>query len=82
MFGKEAWEIPVSKAELCFHGEQSKSSICGASGKEPTCQCGKQTRCWFDPWVGKIPLRRARQPTPVFLPEESPGHRRLVGNSP
>ena len=26
----------------------------------------------FDPWVGTIPWRRARQPTPVFLPGESP----------
>ena len=26
----------------------------------------------FDPWVGKIPGRRARLPTPVFLPGESP----------
>jgi len=26
---------------------------------------------WFDPWVGKIPWRRAWQPTPVFLPGES-----------
>ena len=26
----------------------------------------------FNPWVGKIPWRRARQPTPVFLPGESP----------
>ena len=26
----------------------------------------------FDPWVGKIPWRRERQPTPVFLPGESP----------
>ena len=26
----------------------------------------------FDPWVEKIPWRRARQPTPVFLPRESP----------
>ena len=25
-----------------------------------------------DPWVGKIPWRRAWQPTPVFLPGESP----------
>ena len=28
---------------------------------------------WFDPWVGKIPGRRAWQPTPVFLPGESHG---------
>ena len=26
----------------------------------------------FGPWVGKMPWRRARQPTPVFLPGESP----------
>ena len=24
----------------------------------------------FDPWVGKMPWRRAWQPTPVFLPRE------------
>ena len=27
----------------------------------------------FNPWVGKIPWRRAWQPTSVFLPGESPG---------
>ena len=32
-------------------------------------QCG---RPGFDPWVGKIPWRRAWQPTPVFLPGEFP----------
>ena len=31
----------------------------------------------FDPWAGKIPWRRARQPTPVFLPGESRGQRSL-----
>ena len=36
----------------------------------------------FDPWVRKILWRRAWQPTPVFLPEESHGERSLVGNSP
>ena len=29
-------------------------------------------RLGFDPWVGTIPWRRAWQPTPVFLPGESP----------
>ena len=28
--------------------------------------------CRFSPWVGKIPWRRKWQPTPVFLPGESP----------
>ena len=42
----------------------------GASGKEPTCQCRRHKRHEFDPWVRKIPWRRAWQPTPVFLPGE------------
>ena len=36
----------------------------------------------FDPWVGKIPWRRAWQPTPVFLPGEPHGQRSLVGYNP
>ena len=42
-------------------------------------------KCWrprFDLWVGKIPWRRAWQPTPVFLPGESHGQRSLAGYSP
>ena len=31
-------------------------------------QCRRQRRLWFNPWVRKIPWRRKRQPTPVFLP--------------
>ena len=45
-------------------------------------QCRSCRRCRFDPWVGKSPWRRARQPTPVFLPGESHGQRSLVGYSP
>ena len=33
-------------------------------------------------WVGKIPQRRAWQPTPVFLPGKSQGQRSLAGYSP
>ena len=33
-------------------------------------------------WVGKIPWRRAWQPTPVFWPGESHGQRSLAGCSP
>ena len=39
-------------------------------------------RHWFDPWVKKIPWRRAWQPTPVFLSGESHGQSSLVGYSP
>ena len=40
----------------------------GASGKEPACQCKRGKRGRFNPWVGKIPWRRAWQSIPVFLP--------------
>ena len=51
----------------------------GSSSKEPPCQCKRHQRCWLDPWVGKIPWRRAWQPTPVFLPGESHGEGSLAG---
>ena len=54
----------------------------GTSGKEPTGQSKRRKRLGFDPGVGKIPWRRAWQPTPVFLPGESHGQRSLVGYSP
>ena len=49
------------------------------SDKEPVCQF---KRCKFDPWVRKIPWRRAWQPTPVFLLGDSHGQKSLVGCSP
>ena len=54
----------------------------GTSGKEPACQLRRQKRLKFDPWIGKIIWRRARQSTPVFLPGESHGRRSLMGYSP
>ena len=52
---------------------------CWLSGKESTYQCRRHK---FEPWVGKIPWRRAWQPTPVFMPGESRGQRSLAGYSP
>ena len=54
----------------------------GGSGKEPACQCRRHNRCRLDPWVRKIPWRRAWQTTPVFFPGESHEQRDLVGYSP
>ena len=54
----------------------------GTNGKELICRCRRLKRCRFDPWLKQIPLRRAWQPTPVFLPGESHGQRSLVGYSP
>ena len=42
----------------------------------------KWGRHGFDPWVRKIPWRRAWQPTPVFLPGESPWTEEPGGHSP
>ena len=42
------------------------------SSRDSICQSRRRKRCWFDSWVEKIPWRRAWQPTPVFLPGESP----------
>ena len=50
----------------------------GTNGQDPACRCRRHKRCgWVqsDPWIGKIPWRRAWQPTPVFLPGESHGQR-------
>ena len=52
-----------------------------ASSKEPACQCSRCRRLRFDPWVGKIPWRRAWQLSAVFLPGESQGKRSLAGYS-
>jgi len=54
----------------------------GTSGKEPACQYRRYKRCGFNPWVGKIPWRRAGQRTPVFVPEEAHGQRSLAGYTP
>ena len=63
-----------------FKGAQPSRGFPGsASGKEPACRC---KRLWFDPWVGKIPWRRAWQATPVFLLGKSHKQRNLVGYSP
>ena len=53
----------------------------GASGKEHACQCRRLQRHGFNPQVGKIPWRRAWQPSPVFLPGESQAQRKLAGYS-
>ena len=50
-----------------------------SDGKEPTCSAGELDSI---PGLGKIPWRRERPPTPVFLPGKSHGQRSLVGCSP
>ena len=56
----------------------SGTSISGTSSKESASRCRRRKRHKFDLWVWKIPWRRARQPTPVYLAGESQGHRILI----
>ena len=78
--------MPRGVAATSFH---SLGPVGGGSGasqvalvvKNPPANAGDR-RCGFDSWVGKIPWRWARQPTPVFLPGESHGQRSLTGYSP
>ena len=65
--------LPASAGDL---GSIPGSGRC--PGGEPACQC---RRPGFHPWVGKMPWRRAWQPTPVFLPG-IPWTESLVGYSP
>ena len=61
-----SWIIFVPKYKLLrgFPGS--------VSGKELSCQCRRNKRWEFDPWVGKILWRRKCQPIPIFLYWESP----------
>jgi len=52
----------------CYIKLRSKGFPGGSDGKESARNAGD---LGFNPWVGKIPWRRAWRPTPVFLPGES-----------
>ena len=74
-------EDPSTSSVLPLTGPYTPSDSQWFSGKEFTCQCRRHRRLKFDPCVGKLPWRRAWQPTPVFLPGASRGQRSLVGCS-
>ena len=59
---------------VCFRG--------GAVVKNPPANAGDVRDMGLIPGSKKIPWRRAWQPTPVFLPGESHGHRNQMGYSP
>ena len=70
-------ETPVrflSREDPMEKGQAAHPSIlglpCGPAGKRIRLQCGSPR---FHPWVGKIPWRRERLPTPVFWPGEFHG---------
>ena len=82
---RDLWSLPNSvfwvKIFLSTGGTNfTKYSFpVGSDSKESACNTRKPR---LDPWVRKIPWRRAWQPTPVFLPGEFHGQRSLAGNNP
>ena len=44
-------------------------------------QCRRHRRWGFNPWIGKIPLSRKWQPTPIFSPGKLHGQRSRTGFS-
>ena len=54
----------------------------GTSGKNLACQCRKHRDVGLIPGSGIFPGGQHVNPSPVFLPGESHGQRRLVGYSP
>ena len=75
-------KVQECKPEKTGRAKETEGFQGGAGGKEPSCQCRRCKRLRFNSWVGKIPWRKARQPTPGFLPGESHGQRGLADYSP
>ena len=66
---------------ISINVSQSWGFSSGSSGKEPACQCRRCKGYRFDPWVRKIPWKRAWLLTLVLLPGESHGQKGLAGYS-
>ena len=75
-------EADFSGPKRCAQVNHIQGFPGGPTGKEPACQHKRHKRSGFNPWVGKIPWRRAWQPTPEFLPGKFHGQRSLAGYSP
>ena len=68
--GERSWYVraPIPSCLLCYIFSICMGFPGGISSEESACQCQRCKRLGLDPWVRKIPWRRAWQPTPVFLP--------------
>ena len=78
---KERIELTSTYTQRCFISCENffqsnrvfsflKGSPGDADGKEYACSAGRPR---FNPWVGKIPWRRERLPTPIFWSREFNG---------
>ena len=60
--------LTLTKATRLTMGEKLESIH---KHRESACRCRRPKRRRSDPWLGKTPERRQRQPTPALLPGES-----------
>ena len=71
LFSQHQFHIKNRKLSHFYFSLTSVSVSGGTSGKELGWQRRRRKRSRFDPWGGKIPLRRAWHPPPVFFPGET-----------
>ena len=76
------WYMCVNSPNGYLGVDQGQSRLSSNSDLCSSQSCLQCRRPGFNSWVRKIPWGRKWQPTPVFFPGESHGHRSLVGYSP
>ena len=70
------------QSSMAFCDDHSGPSQVALVVKKPSANAGDIGNVAFDPWVRKIPCRRAWQPAPVFFLGECHGQGTLAGYSP
>ena len=71
MYGKNHYNIVIRFQLKLIKKKKKKKPLANAEDRKHL----------LDPWVRKIPWKRAWHPAPVFLPREFHGQRSLAGNS-
>ena len=79
---KEKVNVKIASSDYLILGSNkilillTCASLVGSVVKNPPATAGD---AGFNPWVGKIPWRRKKQPTAVFLPRKSHGQKEPGG---
>jgi len=71
----------LNRIHISFYNEVGASQVALVVINLPA-SAGDLRNSGFYLWVGKIPWRRAWQPSPAFLPGESHGQRSMAGYLP
>ena len=86
---REAWRVAVHGVAKSWTGlstelnwtDRRKRLFQVAQWVKNLSAMNESRRCEFNPWVSKIPWRKAWQSTPVFLPGKTHGQRSLAAYS-